>query len=1109
MSNFTYIKELLGLDELYEFCQTAELMQRKSPRTTALNCRLALEWMMVQVYAMKNINSKGMTLSDMIHDTAFHDFIGTDTLFWSNIEYVRKLGNRGAHVQNDPQHKVTEADAMFCLSCLYYVLGYIFQLLRIIDTLAPFDKSFADEKNPAVAVLAVDKAPEVDQQFVASVPQHNVICTATPAMPASPFTEEETRARFIDLMLREAGWEVQEDKGVIKPLSACIEVEVSGMPSASGTGYADYVLFGNDMKPLAVIEAKKTSVGLSKGLHQAELYAECLEHKYGVRPVIYVSNGYQTEVIDGMGYPARRVYGFHSANDLVRLHQRRRERGQITDLSVNKNITNREYQIRAVRSVCEHLNKMNRRSLLIMATGTGKTRVSISLCDILMRNNWVKNILFLADRTSLVRQAHKNFVALLPDATTCILSERTEQSDMQARIMFSTYQTMVNYIDTTDTKEFSIGRFDLIIIDEAHRSVFGKYGVIFDYFDSFLVGLTATPRDEVARSTFDLLGMQPEDTFAYEYDEAIHDGYLVPYTGLKRGSYIMKAGIQMSSLAAEDKEQLKPVFDYEKAEDLLEGDERDIDESEIFKYIYNEDTIDKVLQDFMEKGLKVNEGTLIGKSIIFCYNHQHAELVVERFNKLYPELGSDFCVLIDNYVNYAQDLIDKFEVRGQMPQVAVSVDMLDTGIDVPDVLNLVFFKPVHSGIKFKQMIGRGTRLSDDIFGFGKDKEMFYIFDWCGNFDFFEVNPGGREAAPQTSLAEKIFCLRAELAAALQTAEHQAIDHDKALHDELKATLKEQTKALKDDLISVRKVWDKVVKFRDDKSWTYLSNVDVLELKDCISPLIPLTQEDIGALKFDALMLNIELSKVSEDTKSVKSQMSVIRIAHHLEDRAVIPVVKNAMPTIRKIQHDGFFDNADLSLLERVRTELRSLVMLLKGAENRTFTLNIEDMISDEGEVSGTTMTMNYRQKVLDYLRENRNLPVLQKIFRLEALTTEDISQLEKILWQELGTREDYERYISSGGVNVAIFIRSVIHVDHQVALDKFVEFLKSSTLNSRQEEYLKNVISYVSENGDIKPETLMTTAPFCDYDIFDTFSSNPASIGQYVRMLHDVIEAKA
>ena len=755
----------------------------------------------------------------------------------------------------------------------------------------------------------------------------------------TPESEAETRRVLIDRMLREAGWTVLTAKGVVKPSKACIEVEVEGMPNGEGVGFADYVLFGADGLPLAVIEAKKTTVSPIKGKHQVELYADCLEKQYGRRPVIYYTNGYETNIIDGLGYPPRRLYAFHTEGDLELLIQKR-GRKDISDFSVKGYITDRHYQKMAIKSVCEWFNGKHRRSLLVMATGTGKTRVAISTVDVLMRNGWVKNVLFLADRTSLVGQAKKNFAKLLPNTPVAVLSDSSDENiirdkngevvEVNARIVFSTYQTMINCVDT-EKKPFSVGRFDLIIIDEAHRSIFGKFGAIFNYFDSLLLGLTATPRDEVDKSTYDIFEMENGcPNYAYELDDAVADGFLVNYHGFKRGSMILKDGIKYSDLSEEEREQLEQVWDYEETlQELGSGAVppeaggnargRDIGSEEIFKYIYNEGTVDNVLQDLMKNGLKVQSGERIGKSIIFAYNHKHAELIVERFHKLYPEYGSDFCALIDNYVTYSQDLIDKFEIRDGNPQVAVSVDMLDTGIDVPDVLNLVFFKPVKSKIKFMQMIGRGTRLSEDIYGAGKDKECFYIFDWCRNFEYFEQNPDGKIVQQSMSLTERLFALRAEVAFYLQHQTYQEDEFAKSLHDDLKAGLKVQVVSLSDAHISVRNRWAAVCHFKSDDAWVCLTAGDVQTLKFDIAPLLPHNTQDENAKKFDVLVLAIELEFVNSEYNASRPVASVCGLAERLLSKATIPQVVAKMGTIKEVLNQTSWENRSLRWLEKVRS----------------------------------------------------------------------------------------------------------------------------------------------------------------------------------------------
>lgn len=1104
MRNFDYIKDL-GIDTLYRCCAAAEENQVSNPDISAISARRALEYLVREIYKMKGIEiGERTSLLELVDGEPFSGFIGDERVMMA-VHYVRKVGNNAAHLVD-----VSKRESFFALLNIYNVVGAVLLKLRVVDEVKPFDRALVPSKVEQSVMVPTEVKKMPTDKALQSVDKEAVKAEQPVAEIACDISEAETRKMYIDLMLKEAKWDILTTEGAVQPLKACIEVEVKGMPNAHEVGYADYVLFGGNGKPLAVVEAKRTSVSPIKGKHQAELYADCLEAQYGVRPVVYYTNGFETYIIDGLGYPPRRLYGFHTAGDLELMIQQR-SRKDITDFTVKEQITDRAYQKMAIKAVCEHLNKKHRKALLVMATGTGKTRVSISLVDVLMRNGWVKNVLFLADRISLVNQAHKNFVKLLPSTTTCVLSENGEK-DMNARITFSTYQTMINYIDTDD-KPFSVGRFDLIIIDEAHRSIFGKYGAIFNYFDSMLVGLTATPRNEVDKSTYDIFEMeQGVPNYAYELEDAVSEGYLVNYRGFKRGSMILKEGIKYANLTEDEKKQMEEIWEYESAikgvQRALEEhpSARDIANNEIFSYIFNIDTIDEVLQDLMENGQKVQYGERIGKSIIFAYNHRHAELIVERFNTLYPEYGAEFCALIDNYVTYSQDLIDKFEIRDGNPQIAVSVDMLDTGIDVPDVLNLVFFKPVKSKIKFMQMIGRGTRLSPSIFGEGKDKECFYIFDWCRNFEYFEKNPNGKTAPSTISLTERIFGLRAEIAFHLQHQKHQEDEYGKAFHDELKGILKEQVATLSDSHISVRSKWEQVSYFKKEESWLSLSEVDVHSLKNEIAPLLPKNTLEPTAKMFDALTLSIQLSLLDEETNADKKIAQVQRIAEILvEKKATLPQVQAKMETLKEVLSVAAWENVSLEWLEKVRKDLRELMQFLKGTNGKWFVVDIEDVISDEGEAEGVPMRVSYKQRIIDFLANNRNLPVLKKIYNIEQLSSEDIDELERILWKELGSKEDYLKYtqgLACSG-NVAAFIRSLIGVDRREALDMFSEFLTDSELNAEQEEFLNTIVQYVCENGDITKEIVVNEAPFDERLV--VFNAFMIPLGKYIDNIHNVI----
>ncbi len=506
-------------------------------------------------------------------------------------------------------------------------------------------------------------------------------------------------------------------------------------------------------RPLAVIEAKRTCVDVSKGRQQAKLYADLLEQKYKRRPVIFLTNGFETHIIDGQ-YPERKCSVIYSKRDLEKWFNLLTMRTSLKHVAVDKNIAGRYYQESAVKAVCDSLDEKNRRkALLVMATGSGKTRTVIALCDCLLKAGWIKNILFLADRNSLVTQAKRSFVNMLPNLSCTNLVE--EKDHYNAHCVFSTYQTMMNCIDTVSDSEgklFTCGHFDLVICDEAHRSIYNKYKDIFSYFDAPLIGLTATPKDEIDKNTYEIFELENGvPTFGYDLAQAVKDGYLVDYVSVESKLKFIEQGIVYDELSEEDKRAYEETFEDEHG-DLPDS----IGSSALNTWIFNEDTIKQVLNILMTEGIKIDYGQKIGKTIIFAKNHDHAEKILEVYNKEYPRLP-DYAKVIDNYMTYAQSAIDEFSDPKKMPQIAISVDMLDTGIDVPEVLNLVFFKKVMSKAKFWQMIGRGTRLCSGLLD-GEDKQRFYIFDFYGNFEFFRMNKG-KAAANRIALQGAIFNLK--------------------------------------------------------------------------------------------------------------------------------------------------------------------------------------------------------------------------------------------------------------------------------------------------------------------------------------------------------------
>lgn len=1116
MRNFDIIKDINGLSTVYKYCSTAEDFQVVNPVISAQNARLALETMVKTIYRLKGWQmGERASLLSLTTDERFTTFIDSQDLM-KRIHYIRKIGNNAAHAN---EGFVGRRESFFAVLNLYYFIGSVMLVWQMIDTLPDFDKDLIPQSltsDDMAAMPAANKMNAITTEASETVAEAvTETSTAQPAtVNAQPvvndISEAETRRLYIDLLLREAGWKVSEHNGETIPRQAGTEIEVYGMPTESGVGYADYVLFDADGTPLAVVEAKRTSVDAAKGRHQAELYADCLASRYACpRPVIYYTNGFETNVIDGIGYPPRKVMGFHTIEELRRMISQR-GRNDITDLQISDKITNRNYQKRVIESVCNHYNKKHRRALLVMATGTGKTRVSISLVDVLVRNHWVKNVLFLADRIELVNQAKKNYTKLLPDMT--VSSLRDSDVDVSARILFSTYQTMIGHLDR-DSKTFSLGRFDLIIIDEAHRSVFGKYGAIFEYFDGLLLGLTATPRDEVDRSTYDLFGMeQGEPTDSYEYDEAVADGYLNPFVAIKDNSRILTEGINPEQLTSEERMQLDEIFEYEKMMAGLEPDapySRTISAAEIFKYIFNQDTVDHVLNRLMNDGIRVKDGTMVGKTILFAYNHKHAMFIAERFNSLYPDLGQDFCRVIDNYEKYSSDLIDKFADAEKQPQIAVSVDMLDTGIDVPEIVNLVFFKPIHSKIKFWQMIGRGTRLCENLFGEGNHKKEFLIFDFYRNFEYFEMNPEGARPTKSQSIVSLLFNLRTDIKYALQDGKYQSNEEVKAFHDELAGKLQKQISELNRNRIDVRLQLKAVETYSNSEAMVCLTLGDVMVMKGNISPLFKNATVDASALKFDALVLKSQLALVDETVNSASSERKITDIAAYLkEKKASIPQVMAKMEVLNEVSSVHFWESKSLSSLERIRLELRELIQYLDGGTTgQTFTINVTDTFEEDNSGVNIIPIRTYRRRVEDYLKEHlTDDATLQKIYHLEPLSDRDIIRLEQIFWEELGSKEEFEAQTKAKPYqrNVAAFIRSIIGIEQEAALEKYRALIHGSELSRMQEEYLRTLIRYVCENGDIATVVLQQP-PFNKFTTI--FRDSPKSLIDYVKLINRVIAA--
>ena len=707
-----------------------------------------------------------------------------------------------------------------------------------------------------------------------------------------------------------------------------------------------------------------------------------------------------------------------------------------------------------------------------MATGSGKTRTVIALCKVLLERGWVKNILFLADRTSLVTQAKRAFVNLLPDLSVTNLCE--EKDNFAAHCVFSTYQTMYNCIDEVKDDEgklFTSGHFDLLICDEAHRSIYNKYKDIFNYFDAPLVGLTATPKDEIDKNTYEIFELESGvPTYGYELSQAVKDGYLVDYMSVESKLKFIEQGITYEELTQEEKEEYENLFEDEDGE----IPER-ISSSALNEWIFNRDTIRQVLNILMTDGIKVEYGEKVGKTIIFAKNHLHAEKILEVFNSEYPHLNG-FAKVIDNKINYAQSLIDEFSDLQKLPQIAISVDMLDTGIDVPEVLNVVFFKKVMSKAKFWQMIGRGTRLCPGLLD-GEDKNWFYIFDFCGNFEFFRMN-NGKPTANQMALQGAIFNLKSQIIFKLQDIAYQTEDliaFRKSLVGEMVTKVRELNK----DNFAVKQHLKYVELYASEENYVSLTYEDTLIIKEELAPLIIPDDDEASAVRFDALMYGIELAYLARKCYA-RHRSDLFKKVSGIASVANIPEISAKSELINKILHTDYLDNCGINDFEHIRESLRNLMKYIPHNVLRYDTNFSDDILSTEWKESELESDdlKNYKAKAEYYVRQHQDNSVIAKLKSNVPLTKDDIEMLEKILWSEVGTKDEYTA--EYGGKPLGEFVREIVGLDMSAAKEAFSEFLDNANLDSKQIYFVNQIVEYIVHNGMMKDLSVLQDAPFTD-----------------------------
>ena len=1085
--------------ELHAEAVRVEQFALSDPRTSCFYARRTIELLVEWVYDNDSQLERpfaAQTLAELMYARVFCDLAGEQM---RRFRLLKDLGNKAVH-RTDP---IRVGDAVLAARELFQVLRWFAltygrdqqrvrgcsfnadllpsrdattaqqaqsreQLEVLAQQLAERDGQLRDQR---LATLASQEELDRLRQEITALRKANEVA----AQPEPDISEFDTRRGYIDLYLEEAGW--------VHGQSCTHEHEVQGMPNATGQGFVDYVLWGDDGKPLALVEAKRTSRDPRDGERQAELYANCLEQRYGQRPLIVLSNGYRHRLWDDLRYPPREVQGFYKKDELESLIRRREIRQPLAQATISTAIAGRYYQQRAIRAICESLEQNRLKALLVQATGTGKTRTAISLTDVLTRCNWVKRVLFLADRTSLVLQAERAFRRFLPDCSPVNL---VTNKGGEGRVFLSTYPTMMNLIEAEDAhgiKRFGVGHFDLVIIDEAHRSVYQKYGAIFAYFDSLLTGLTATPREEIDRNTYELFEREiglPTDE--YGLDQAVADGFLVPFKPISVPLRFPREGISYADLSDVEKSQWD-LLDWEES---VQNTGR-VDSGAINAWLFNTDTVDKGLEVLMTKGCLDAASDRLGKSVIFARNHKHAEFIRERFDHHYPHLAGKAARVIDNQVKYAQSLIDEFADPGSDLRIAISVDMLDTGIDIPEIVNLVFFKPVRSRTKFWQMVGRGTRTCKDLLGPGRDKECFWIFDLCQNLEFFLGQGGAESAAAPETLSTRLFRSRLAL---IDTIDQKALSsepgdsanalrrHRQTLADLLRC----HVAACPADNFVVRPHLELVERFRQDESWTTLSPDDHQILCATLAPLPSAYAEqqgdtDADARRFDLLLYTLQLTLLRGEPRFARLQQQLRSLAAELEARANIPQVAAELELIRDLLADEWWQDVTVPMLEEVRRQLRVLVGLIETSAQEPLYTNFADELGELRELDAAALLsrdefQQFRLRAREFLRAHEDHLTMQRLRRNQPLTPADLDELQRFLLSHgVGTEQAIQRAAEESN-GLGLFIRSLVGLDRNAAKELFAEFLAEGTHTATQIRFINELIDELTSRGVMDPVRL-------------------------------------
>lgn len=1077
--NFEFLRD--KWPELASLGGFAEQYAWLDPESALVKLRSYIESMIQRFYNENNIRTPAPdSLFELLNTDDFKKVVPSVVL--NTFHHIRLAGNKAAHGEFSPLFNVKDLlkDA-FHLGCWFFIINGgkqddcpSFTLPKKPSAVYENAEALKEQKRIMQEELA---AKEIEMQtlldqFEAARSQTQATQKKVEELEALlhrgkavadvlGFDEDATRKRLIDTELVSAGWNVGLDGAGTQEVTQ--EEKVLHQPTSSGTGYADYVLWDDNGLPLAVVEAKKTAKKAEIGQEQARLYAGGLEKMHGQRPIIFYTTGFDIFIWDdAQGYPPRQIYGFYSKDSLQYLMHQRKNKLPLDQFSPRVEIVDRLYQIEAIKRVNERYSHQHRKALLVQATGTGKTRVAIALTDLLYRANWIIRVLFLCDRRELRKQAKNAFNDFLNEPMTVVTANTSKDRDK--RIYLATYPAMKKIYQT-----FDAGFFNLIIADESHRSIYNRYRDMFRYFDCHQIGLTATPVDFISRNTFQMFDCEDRTPTAYySLDEAVEENYLVPFEVYEHTTKFLREGIKYKDLT---EEQIKQLEENGEDPELFNYENRHVD-----KQIFNRDTNRAILRNLMENGIREETGQHVGKSIIFARNHNHAVLLADVFNELYPQYGGKFCRVIDNYDPRAEQLIDDFKANKESyPIIAISVDMLDTGIDIPEIVNLVFAKPIRSMVKFEQMIGRGTRLCPDLLGPEKDKTQFRIFDHWGNFEFFEKHYKKAEPTVSRSLMEQLFLARIDLC---RTALNQG---EIKFFNLLVPLIRQDIERLSEDTISVREKWREKRAMAKAETLQQFSPATEQTLRQQIAPLMKWVNiyGHTDACRFDLLMAEIqtELLRKSSRFSDLKDRMLdwIIRLQMHLNP------VREKAETINLVKENDFWKTPSVEALENLRQELRGIMKYTDKLIYEPDPHKHIDIQDGEIEYKRIPSTLKFsdmpgfRKKVQEVLiklfDENETL---RKIKAGQPVSNADLKALNSlVLTQNPSVDQDILKEFFETATPLEHAIRSIIGMDADVVNERFVNFITTHpALTSSQVSFLNLLKNHISRYGSLEIEQL-------------------------------------